>query len=356
MAGAIELRALTKYYGRRRGVIGLDVDVNEGEVFGFLGPNGAGKTTTIRLLIGLIRPTSGSARVFGFDTWRSSVEVHRRLAYLGSDPGYLGELTGRELLVHLARLRGLAPTAWQPLVDRLELDPAVPIRKLTRGNRQKVGVVQAFMGEEPLIVMDEPTTGLDPLIQRQFLGLVADARAAGRTVFLSSHNLPEVERSCDRVGIVREGRLTEISTVQALLSEHWRSVNLVLGAPAPTGLFDLPNVRVLAATEREVHLMVLGDVNPLLGRIARLDVHDIAITTPDIEDVFLRHYGTAGRAACQAEPDDLPDEQPMPADVPDERPAPEEAPEAPAPFPDERPAPDERPTPDARRTPEEVAR
>jgi ABC-2 type transport system ATP-binding protein len=290
MGVAIELRRLTKYYGRRRGVIDLGVQVEEGEVFGFLGPNGAGKTTTIRLLVGLIRPTSGSARVFGLDAWRERVAVHRRLAYVGSDPGFLGELTPAELLTHLARLRGLAPDAWRRVADRLELDTRVTIRKLSHGNRQKVGVVQVFMGEEPLLVMDEPTTGLDPLMQRQFLTLVSEARAAGRTVFLSSHNLPEVERSCDRVGIIREGRLTEISSVQALLSVHWRSVNLVLGVPAPTGTFALPNVRILAATDREIHLMIRGDVKPILERIARLDVRDVAITTPDIEDVFLRHY------------------------------------------------------------------
>jgi ABC-2 type transport system ATP-binding protein len=290
MTPAIELIGLHKSYGRRRGVIDLNVDVHEGEVFGFLGPNGAGKTTTIRVLVGLIRPSAGVARIFGLDTWAASVEVHRRLAYLGSDPGYLGELTSAEILTHLARLRGLDPTAWRGYAERLELDPSVPIRKLSRGNRQKVGVVQVFMGEAPLLLMDEPTTGLDPLMQRVFLRLVDEARTTGRTVFLSSHNLPEVERSCDRVGIIREGRLTEITTVQALLSGHWRSVNLILGAPAAAGLFDLPGVEILAATEREVHVMVRGDINPLLGRIARLDVRDIAITTPDIEDVFLRHY------------------------------------------------------------------
>ncbi len=292
MGDAIRLERLTKFYGPRRGVLELDVAVSEGEVFGFLGPNGAGKTTTIRLLVGLIHPTSGRATVLGLDTWTRREEVHRRLAYLGSDPGFLGELTGRDLLVHLARLRGLAPTAWRPLAERLELDPAVAIRKLSRGNRQKIGVVQAFMGHEPLLVMDEPTTGLDPLMQREFLALLSEARAAGRTIFLSSHNLPEVERSCDRVGIVREGRLTEVSTVQSLLAGHWRSVNLVLGAPPPEGSLALPNVRILASTDRDVHLMVRGDVNPLLRSIAGLDVRDVSITTPDIEDIFLRHYGT----------------------------------------------------------------
>lgn len=184
----------------------------------------------------------------------------------------------------------------------IDLDTSVPIKKLSRGNRQKVGVVQLFMGTEPLLVMDEPTTGLDPLMQREFLALIAEARAQGRTAFISSHNLQEVERSCDRVGIIREGRLVEIATVQSLLGEHWRSVNLVLNAPAPAAAFELPNVRQVMSSGRDVHLMIRGDVNPFLRRLAALDVLDVAITTPDIEDVFYRFYegevaGSAGRVA-----------------------------------------------------------
>jgi len=203
---------------------------------------------------------------------------------------YLGELTAAEQLDYVARLRRLPKDAWHELGERFELDPSVPIKKLSRGNRQKVGVVQAFMGDPPLLILDEPTTGLDPLMQREFLTVLSDLRAAGRTVFLSSHNLPEVERSCDRVGIIREGSLTQISTVQTLLASHWRSVNLVLGQPPATGTFDLPNVEVASMTARDIHLMVRGDVNPLLQRLAQLDVHDISITTPEIEDVFLRFY------------------------------------------------------------------
>ena len=299
MSNVIETTALTRSYGSRRGILDVEFSISEGEVFGFLGPNGAGKTTTIRLLAGAIRPTSGSARIFGLDTWARAPQVHRTMAYLPSDPGYLGELTAAEQLDYLATLRGLPKGAWRPAAERLELDPTVHIRKLSRGNRQKVAVVQVFMGHEPLLVMDEPTSGLDPLMQREFLALAADARAAGRTLFLSSHNLPEVERSCDRVAIIREGRIVDISPVQALLGEHWRSVNLVLASPVTAGTFDLPNVRVLADSARDVHLMVLGDVNPLLRRIAGLDVRDIAVTTPDIEDVFLRFYG-AGASALPA--------------------------------------------------------
>ena len=236
MANAIELRGLTRWYGKRRGVVDLDVAVEEGEVFGFLGPNGAGKTTTIRMLLGLIRPSAGTASVWGLDAWRDAPAVHRRLAHLGSDPGYLGELTaGADARPPRRRCGACAKGAWRPLAERLELDPGGPVKKLSRGNRQKVGVVQAFMGTEPLLVMDEPSTGLDPLMQREFLALVAEARAAGRTVFLSSHNLTEVERACDRVAIIREGRLVKIATVAALVGDHTRSVNLVLARPGRAG-------------------------------------------------------------------------------------------------------------------------
>jgi ABC-type multidrug transport system ATPase subunit len=298
----IEAIGLTKSYGRRRGIVDVEFHVHEGEVFGFLGPNGAGKTTTIRTLLGLLTPNAGRATIFGLDVWADAPRVHRQLSYLASDPGYLGGLTAAEQLDYVARLRGLPRGAWRPVGERFELDPTIPIRKLSRGNRQKVGVVQAFMGDAPLLILDEPTSGLDPLLQREFLAMLAEVRAAGRTVFLSSHNLPEVERSCDRVGIIRDGRLTEISTVQALLASHWRSVNLVLATPPAPGMFDLPNVEVASMTARDVHLMVRGDVNPLLRRIAELDVHDVSITTPEIEDVFLRFYeGDSAAASIAAE-------------------------------------------------------
>lgn len=307
MPEAIELRGLTRWYGKRRGVIDLEADVHEGEVFGFLGPNGAGKTTTIRMLLGLIRSSSGAARVLGLDPWTDAAALHRRLAHLGSDPGYLGDMNAASLLDYLGALRGLPRGAWRRFAERLELDPSVPVRKLSRGNRQKVGVVQVFMGPEPLLVMDEPSTGLDPLMQREFLALVAEARAEGRTVFLSSHNLPEVERACDRVAIIREGRLVKIATVAALVGDHTRSVNLVLGSPAPEGAFALPGVTVLSSTGQDVHLMVRGDVNALIGRLGDLDVRDIAISTPDVEDLFFRYYeGTV----AGSEKRDLTPEQP----------------------------------------------
>jgi beta-exotoxin I transport system ATP-binding protein len=304
VANVIEASGLTRQYGNRRGVTGLEFVVAAGEVFGFLGPNGAGKTTTIRLLLGAIRPTSGSAHLFGLDAWADSRAAHSRLAYLGSDPGFLGELTVGEELDYLAGLRGLGRGGWQRLAERLELDRSVQVRKLSRGNRQKVGVVAVFMGREPLLIMDEPTSGLDPLMQREFLALVSEARGEGRTIFLSSHNLREVERSCDRVAVIREGRLVEVGPVQALLGEHWRSVNLVLGEPVAPTTFEMPGVDVVSNAGRDVHLMVQGDLTPFLRRVAGLNVRDMEMTTPDVEDVFLRFYrGPAGQSTDATAPE-----------------------------------------------------
>jgi ABC-2 type transport system ATP-binding protein len=297
----IETVGLTKRYGARRGIDEVAFSVAEGEVFGFLGPNGAGKTTTIRLLLGAIAPTAGHATIFGIDCWREAPRAHAKLAFLGSDPGFLGELTGREQLEYLCGLRRLPRDAWRPLAERLELDPSVRIGRLSRGNRQKIGVVAAFMGHEPLIILDEPTSGLDPLMQREFLELVAAAKADGRTVFLSSHYLPEVERSCDRVGIVRGGRLVEVSSVSGLLDLHLRSVRLAVEAPPPPDTFTLPNVETVSADNAEIHLLVRGDLNPLLGRLAGLRVRDLTIEAPDIEDAFMRFYSGAGDAPATTE-------------------------------------------------------
>jgi len=303
MTTVIEVENLTKRYGSRRGIEDVDLQVREGEVFGFLGPNGAGKTTTIRLLLGFLRPTGGRATILGHDAWLDAAAAHADVAYVSSEPAYLGQLTAAEQLDYMATLRGLPNGAWGPVAERLELDPTVQVKKLSRGNRQKVGVVQAFMGNEPLLVMDEPTSGLDPLMQREFLTLVSEVRAAGKTVFLSSHNLPEVERACDRVGIIREGRLVDVSTVSDLQASHWRSVNIVLAAPPAPGTFDLPNVRVVSAAARDVHLMVQGDVNPLLRHLASVEVSDISIATLEIEDVFLGYYdGSPARDAEAVRP------------------------------------------------------
>jgi len=302
MANAIDVEGLTKSYGKRRGITDVGFSVPEGEVFGFLGPNGAGKTTTIRLLLGFIRPDAGSATVFGLDTWAAAPRVHRRLAYLSGDPRYWGELTARRHLEFVAGQRGLAKDAWRPLADRLGLEVGVPIRKLSHGNRQKVGLVQVFMGSEPLLVMDEPTNGLDPLMQRGFLALVREARDAGRTVFLSSHNLAEAERACDRVAIIREGRVVAIEAVGSLSRRHAHTVELVLARPSRDDTFALPDVEVIESDGTSVRLIVRGDLNPLLRRLGTVEVRELAVASPDLEDVFLTYYEPAAAAAAEDAP------------------------------------------------------
>jgi ABC-2 type transport system ATP-binding protein len=292
MAPVIEVAGLTKYYGKRRGIIKVDFEVREGEVFGFLGPNGAGKTTTIRLLLGFLRPSGGRAAIFGKDCWTEAPAAHAFCSYLAGEPAYWGDLSPKDYFHYLCRLRGIDKNAWRPLAERLDLDTETRIRTLSHGNRQKVGLIQAFMGGEPLLILDEPTTGVDPIMQREFLALVAEAKAGGRTVFLSSHNLPEVERACDRVGIIREGQLVDIASVKELLGEHVRSVNLTLATRPLGDPFDLPDVQVVDTTGTDFHLMVQGDLNPFLDRVATLDVRDMSMTTPDIEDIFLHFYGT----------------------------------------------------------------
>jgi len=214
MADVIELERLTKSYGDRRGVVELGFSVSRGEVFGYLGPNGAGKTTTIRTMLDLIRPTSGSARVFGLDSHANALEIHRRVWYLPGEFGMYDRMTAGEYLRFFGSLRGdVDDAAILAVAERLQLALGDPIKELSHGNKQKIGLVQAFMHRPELLILDEPTQGLDPIVQQEFHAMLAEARDEGRTIFLSSHVMPEVERLCDRVGIIREGRLVTIEDI-----------------------------------------------------------------------------------------------------------------------------------------------
>ena len=233
---AIRLEKLTKFYGTQRGVIDVDLEVMPGEIFGYLGPNGAGKSTTIRILLDLIRPTSGSLKVLGLDAQADAIEVRRRVGYMPSDPGLYGSLTGREYLTHAAGLRG--GVDWrevEQLAERLSCDLTRRIDTLSHGNRQKVVVIQAFMHKPEVLVLDEPTQGLDPLMQEEFKGLLLEAREEGRTVFLSSHVLPEVEEICNRVGIIREGRIVAVEDVATLRGRRVRSIEIEFGGNVAPG-------------------------------------------------------------------------------------------------------------------------
>ncbi|HEX4897783.1 MAG TPA: ABC transporter ATP-binding protein [Candidatus Limnocylindrales bacterium] len=290
----IRTERLTKRYGRARGVDDLDLEVRPGEVFGFLGPNGAGKTTTIRLLLDFIRPTSGRALIFGLDSRRDSRAIRRRLGYLPGELTLYESLSGVELLTYFAHLRGLRSIeTGRRVAERLDCDLTREIKALSHGNRQKVGLVQALMGDPELTIFDEPTLGLDPLVQAVFFELVDELRTAGRTLFVSSHNLPEIQRICDRVGIIREGRLLAVESVSDLKRRALRRLELRFAEPVTAERFArVPGVHDLVVDGPFLSCVVTGSVDPMLRAALELRVDDVISHEPSLEEIFLAFYGT----------------------------------------------------------------
>jgi ABC-2 type transport system ATP-binding protein len=294
MAAIIAVNDLTKSYGRSRGVTHVTFHVDEGSVFGFLGPNGAGKTTTIRALMGLLRPTNGGATIGGHDVWRASVEVKKLVGYLPGELSLDPSLTGGQILEYFANLRGGVDKAFaESLIARLELDTTKRFREYSRGNKQKVGLVQAFMHKPKLLILDEPTSGLDPLNQQEFYKIVAETRADGRTIFLSSHILPEVEHTCDRVAIIREGELVRVDDVSALKDLRHHEVEITFAGPAPVDAFAaLPSVTSAVAENggSVARLRVQGDLGAVLRVAVERGAVNLTTHEPSLEDIFLRYY------------------------------------------------------------------
>ena len=312
---AIVAENLTKFYGRTRGIENVNLEVREGEVFGFLGPNGAGKTTTIRILLDLIRPTRGRAAILGLDTRQDSIAVRRRVGYLPGEPGFYDHLTGEEYLGYMAGLRGGAdPSRRKDLAQRLDIDLGRRIKALSHGMKQKVAIIQAFMHEADLLILDEPTSGLDPLMQHAFYELVRVERARGRTVFMSSHVLSEVEKVCDRVAIIRGGTIAVVEDVETLTRKRVKKVQVTFaapgapsdaapGAPSPaasealTAALTLPGVRDLSlkgdTAVFRVETTALGGV---VKALAALPVTDLTIENPSLEDIFFEYFGPEAAA------------------------------------------------------------
>jgi ABC-2 type transport system ATP-binding protein len=293
MTDVIETEQLTKSYGEHRGIIEVDLAVHEGEIFGFLGPNGAGKTTTIRTVLDLIRPTSGRARVFGVVSSEDPVAIHRRIGYIPGEFTLYDRLTAGQTLTYFGNLRGGVDRAYQKmLIDRFEIDPSRRFKELSKGNKQKVGLVIALQHRPELLVLDEPTSGLDPLVQQSFYGLVHEARTEGRTVFLSSHILSEVERTCDRVAIIREGRLVKVDRVEALRDLAHHQVELRFTGPVPIEDFSaLPGVSNVAADDHVLRMRVSGAITPVVQAAARYELLDFVSREPTLEETFLAEYG-----------------------------------------------------------------
>jgi len=288
----IETHTLTRSFGPHRGIIEVDLRVEPGEVFGFLGPNGAGKSTTIRILMGLYHASSGTAQVLGLDPLRDAVDVHRRTGYLPGELSVYPRVTGREILDRFGSARGLRDTRYRDeLIERFGAEVDRPTQTLSKGNKQKLGIVLAFMHRPELLVLDEATSGLDPLLQQEFISLVRETAAEGRTVFLSSHDLDEVQRVVHRLAIIREGRIVVTDTVDGLRRHAPRTIELVFDRDVETAaLTHLDGVQVTKADPRRLRLTITGPVAPVLRAIAPLDPIDLLARPADLDELFLDYY------------------------------------------------------------------
>jgi ABC-2 type transport system ATP-binding protein len=293
MPAIIEIEQLTKSYGSHRGIVEVDLAVDDGEAFGFLGPNGAGKTTTIRVLLDLIRPTSGRARIFGIETTVDPVAIHRRVGYLPGEFTLYDKLTGGQTIEYFANLRGGVDPKYQAdLMARLDLDPSRKFREYSKGNKQKVGLVIALQHRPDLLILDEPTSGLDPLVQQTFYEVIREAKAEDRTIFLSSHILSEVEKTCDRVAIIRDGRLVKVDRVEALRDLAHHQVELRFAGAVPRAEFEsLPGVSEVTVEDHVLRMRVSGQITPVVRAAAAYELLDFVSREPSLEETFLAQYG-----------------------------------------------------------------
>jgi ABC-2 type transport system ATP-binding protein len=304
MTAIIEVDSLTKRYGNKRGIIDVSFQVEEGEVFGFLGPNGAGKTTTIRLLMALLRANAGTARIAGLDVWQQSVEIKRLIGYLPGELSLDPNLTGGQILEYFGHLRGGIDQAYlKQLIARLDCDPSRKFRQYSSGNKRKIGIIQAFMHRPRLLILDEPTSGLDPLNQQEFDRMVKEVRDDGRTVFLSSHILGEVEQTCTRVGIIREGQLVRVGGVAELKDIKRYEIRITFAnavlAEAFKTLDGVAQVETLA-DGHTLRLTMQGGADAVIKAAAQHSVVTLTSHEPSLEDIFLRYYEGDGKAVKEA--------------------------------------------------------
>ena len=287
----ISVSNLTKYYGRSLGVQDINFSVNPGEIFGFLGPNGAGKTTTIRMLLDLLRPSSGEIIIFGHKICEHSLEIRKRCGYLPGNFSAYGDMTGGEFLRFVASMRKAEPSLQESLIDRFHLskdDLSQKVKHLSHGTLQKLGIIQAFFHRPELLILDEPTIGLDPLMQEEFYRLLREVQNDGKTVFFSSHNLPEVEKVCHRIAIIREGELVALETLEGLKKKKLKRLQFTLSRPV-AGL-DLAGASLVNQKDLSYEYLVEGDIQTLLQRLSTLPIQDLTLPEPDLEEVFLAYY------------------------------------------------------------------
>ncbi len=303
---AIHMDQLTKVYGqsKRPALDRLDLSVSQGEIFGYLGPNGAGKTTTIRLLLDLIRPSAGRATILGMDAQKDSVELHRRIGFLPGELSLWENQTGKQVIHYLGDVRGKLDIVYvHQLAERLALDLSKTVRSYSSGNRRKLGLIIALMHKPDLLILDEPTNGLDPLMQQTFNQLVLEAKQEGRTVFLSSHILSEVQAICERVAILREGRLKAVERVSDLMRVNFHWVTLRFHQPVPAErLIGIPGVTEVSAGDSSLKLRLSGDIDPVLRAVSDQYIVDVQTQEPSLEEIFLTYYGNGSTVKASPEP------------------------------------------------------
>lgn len=287
----IALNKLTKSYGKHRGIEEISFTVERGEIFGFIGPNGAGKSTTIRTLMGLLKPTGGTASVFGLDCGRQASEIAKDVGYLPSENCYYNSMKVKEMLLYTAELYGVAGhNRMEALAERLNLDLSRRIGDLSLGNKKKVGIVSALLPSPKLLILDEPTSGLDPLVQQTFYEILREENSRGTTILFSSHVLSEVQKLCDRVCILREGRLIAIQSMKELRENGYKKISLSTEEPVPAQFFDIPGIANLEQNQNSISFMFNGNVMTIMEKLHKLPLVDILIEEPSLEEIFLHYY------------------------------------------------------------------
>ncbi|HAK43228.1 MAG TPA: ABC transporter ATP-binding protein [Clostridium sp.] len=289
---AIEIKQLTKDYGNKKGVFDLNISVKKGEVFGFLGPNGAGKTTTIKNLLGFIRPDQGSCTINGMDCYKDAEKIQESLGYLAGEIAFLDDLTGKQMIEFIASMKRLKDkTKMYDLMERFDLDPKGKIKKMSKGMKQKVGIVCAFMNDPDIIILDEPTSGLDPLMQNRFIDLILEEKSKGKTIFMSSHIFEEIERTCDKTAIIKDGKIVAIEDMETLKEKKSKFYVVTLNSKADVDRFVKEGLDIVDINERKVTVSVNGDVLSFIKLISGYNVKDLDTKAKTLEEIFLHFYG-----------------------------------------------------------------
>ena len=294
MSNIIEVKNVTKDYGQGKGIFDVNITVKKGEVFGFLGPNGAGKTTTIRNLLGFIRPDKGQCFIEGLDCFKYAAKIQENLGYLPGEIAFLEDLTGKQMLEFIASMKGLSDKSkMNDLMERFELDPKGKIKKMSKGMKQKIGIICAFMGDPDIIILDEPTSGLDPLMQNRFVDLILEEKNKGKTILMSSHIFEEVERTCDRTAIIKEGKIAAIENMESLKAKKRKFYSLEFQSENERLRFqeDNPSIKIIEVHGKNATVAVQGDIVKFLDTVTKYKIKDLDVKRETLEEIFLHFYG-----------------------------------------------------------------